>query len=779
LRSRVILERIPHDPAWWRVPKQQAPQQLGWNICPLEFKQGKVFAVLDGYVDVKRGGNWRAGFVAVDAAGKPTYGKVFKPGEVAEFDVKANCKELYLTVCATPDRIMDIPMTGDFRSFEQEQFPYRVKLSNCQPLDVLLAERAVIKGRSHRNGGGLVESSAEVAATAYVGPDARVLGNSKVLGNARIEDFAVIRDATVMDEAVVGGHALVFEESIISDRAKVRDYAVVKGRTKVSGDAKILEHAVIFTEKNCSDLAVVKGVSAVYGGNQSGSPMIDGFYAKGNEITKGKWFTWSWGQGKNPGEVDANFGGLYADYDFEEPHGWMLRDAFGVTWGYLTGSPAFVPKDDGSAGTDRVLLLNGKDQFVELQKDLADMANCTYTAEVSWDGSAEGARIFEFAAENGDAVFLTPNAGGKMVFSIRKGGRVESVVAPPLKKNVWATVQVMIDGSHASLYLDGVKAGENLKMSLRPDQVRATRCSLGRGFQGNFFGGKIGRFTVHSVALVDSEPPTPNPAAFSLAPLFTSPGSLVMTAKTGSDPLGLVEYWFEEQGGSWNSGWTGESSVHLSGRDASRPLRYRLKMRDKGGNETRFSEPVLAGGFPEDAKVLIVDPRVPAVIEAEQTLASVPSGDGSATWEKFSDIQGFVGEGYLSIPDRGWVNEPFDATAARLDYALRFTQPGQYFLWIRGNGNNDGGTSIHAGFDLKLEEWGSKLRVGHGRYAWTRSPSFSIERPGSYLFSIWVDEDGAMVDRLIFTASQSYEPSPDQRADDQVMIGKGPSASLK
>ncbi len=358
-------------------------------------------------------------------------------------------------------------------------------------------------------------------------------------------------DATVKDEAVVSGHALVCEDSTVAEHAKVRDYAVVKGRTTVAGDAKILEHAVISTQKTCSDQVVVKGVASVYGGNQSGSAMIDGYYAKGNEITKGKWFTWSWGQGKNPGEVDEDFGGLYADYDFNQDHGWMARDAFGATWGYLVNGPkvevqagrAPDKKSEAKvAAPDGALRLNGKDQFVELPKDVADMGNCTYTAEMMWDGAAEGARIFEFASPNGDFVCLTPSANGKLSFAIRKGALIEAVSAPAFAKGVWTTVQVILEGKTASLFVNGTKVGEKKNMTLRPDSIRATRCYLGRGLKGGFFGGLIGRFTVHSAAIIDREPPSPNPAAFEMPPMFTAPGSLAMNAKPGSDPLGTVEY---------------------------------------------------------------------------------------------------------------------------------------------------------------------------------------------------------------------------------------------
>ena len=146
--ARIILEKIPYDPEWWRVPKEQAPQQLGWNICPLKFKPGKVSATLAGYVDPKRGSDWRAAFVGVDANGKPVYGDIFGPKKAQSFDVRDNIKELYLVVCATPTNIMAIDMVGDFRSLEQEQFPYKVKFAGCEPLDVMVTEKA---GRGRRS----------------------------------------------------------------------------------------------------------------------------------------------------------------------------------------------------------------------------------------------------------------------------------------------------------------------------------------------------------------------------------------------------------------------------------------------------------------------------------------------------------------------------------------------------------------------------------------------------------------------------------------------------
>ena len=660
--SRVVLEQIPHAPEWWRVPKEFAPQQLGWNICPLSFRPGKVSATLEGYVNPERGSDWRAGFVGVDGAGKPVYGEVFGAGRRQAFTVDGSIKELYLVVCATPAEIMAIDMTGDFRSFEQEQFPYRVKLQGCEPVVVLKPERPDVPGKAHSNGGGFVADSAQVDATAYVGPGAQVLGNAVVSGHARIEDFAVVNGAAVTDQAVVSDYATVGGGATVAENAKVRDCAEVGERTVVKGNARILEHAMITTRGNtCKDDVTVKGVAHVYGGSQSGSAMIDGFYAKGNEITGGRWFTWSWGQGKNPGESAEDFGGLYADYDFEVELPWMAADAFGATWGYLVGSPRFelcpdkeakkntlrqpeavlktldreqhgdnnytelltaylrppatgdytfwisaddegelwiddkkvcgnpswagfrdygrfpsqkslpvrlergrayalkvlhsnvhmggslsvswakpgetrpepipaeclsLTADGGGSGVrqrvwgdvhsvadlvkrpdfpegvmrvgGRALALNGRDQFVELPKDIADLRACTYTVEFKREGNADGARLFEFANAEGDALWLSPCENGRLVFGIRQGAKVEYLAAPGIQPGLWTDVRVLLDGESAALFVNGKKVAENKAATLSPDGVRATRCYLGRGAEGAGFGGLIDRFAVYS-----------------------------------------------------------------------------------------------------------------------------------------------------------------------------------------------------------------------------------------------------------------------------------------
>lgn len=775
LRGRTVLEPSPDGAGWWRVPRSRAPQQLGHNICPLVFQPGPVTALLRGYRDEGRGGDWHAGFVGVKADGSPVYGPVFRAGEAGAFDAGADLRELYLVVCATPEKILDIPMTGDFRSFEQEPFPWQVRLGGCSPREPLAEKTPPGEGKPHAHGGGFVAATATVEETAWVGPDARVLGNSRVSGSARIEDHAVILDSTVADSAIVSDYALVMGGSTVSGHAKIRGHAVVKESSTVTGDARVLEHAVIATGKTCGGHVTVKGTSSVYGGNQRGTAILDGWYAKGNEIDKGKWFTWSWGAGKNPGEEDVEFSGLYADYTFDRPHGWMARDDHGATWGYGGTSAAPVIRRDPLAGgpADGALVFDGTSSGVELPRDIADFRQATYTIEFAWDGKSPGASLLEFSGPGG-TMALTPSLDGKMIFAITSGQTREILSAPAPSPGQWVRVRVVLDTPAALMQVNGTTVATSNRMTLRPDSIRAARGYLGRGRGGAAFGGSIGRFTVHSIPLVDKVPPAPDPAEFELAPSFVSPGTLLMIATTGADPLGGVEYFFEEEGSRWNSGWTKERILKLEGRDIARPLHYRLRMRDRNGNQTAWSKPLRSTGHPSGARVRTVGKIGATVIEAEDALRTVASADGASIWREENQPGGAMGRGFMVVPDHGRLNDPFRPDGARLDYALRFEVSGSHYLWVRASGNNDGGQFIHAGIGLDPGTWGIKAKTGFGRFTWTRLPAFSITRPGDHLLSLWMCEDGAMIDRIIVTADEMFVPSPETREAGGILPGPGP-----
>lgn len=85
----------------------------------------------------------------------------------------------------------------------------------------------------------------------------------------------------------------------------------------------------------------------------------------------------------------------------------------------------------------------------------------------------------------------------------------------------------------------------------------------------------------------DTYPPLPSPAGFSVAPRPVGPSSITMTATTGIDPSGPVEYLFTETSGNWggtSSGWQTSPVYTDDGLLQDLVYSYTVTMRDALGH---------------------------------------------------------------------------------------------------------------------------------------------------------------------------------------------------
>ena len=743
-----LLERVPYlEAGWYEPPEWRTPQQFGYNISPLEAKVGVVTADLKGFISEKHKSDWSAMFVAVKD-GKPRYGEVFTAAARGKFNVMKGDEELYLVVVATPGVIMPQGIFAndplcDYRKPGKDRFPYQVKLSGTSPKVSLWRPKPGAHG--------------QVASTAYVSPTAYIDAKAKVLGKARVEDFAAVY-GTVQDSAVVSGYATIEPGATVGDNARVTDYAIVRSGATVENSARVMEHADINRGIKISNYAVCKG-NAEVSGPVHGSAIIDGNYIKNGNRDKGYWFQWSWGDGKHVGELDKEFNQLYLEYKFEKPEDYRVWDTYGATWARLLNGPAYVKDREGT-----VLELDGKDDFVELHRSVAQFDSVSFDLHVKWSGGAKNQTLINFSnSATGDAAKLTPcDSSGKLAFSIKVGGKMQVVRADkPLPVGTWVNLKLMTFQDTLLIHVNDVQWAKSEKFTLDIEDVKPNECYIGRSAKGDNFAGRIDDLSVWSKSLFDTLAPDPDPAAFLLAPMVMDGASVMMQARPAADSSKPVEYLFEETSGNpggTDSGWQ-ESPLYFDlGLSPGKAYKYAVRARDTRKNTTKASTPIAIAMPKKHPRWFVQDARGTVSMEAENNDGVTAGTVTKQTWAPVKSEKGFSGSGAMQVADRGrQISLQYAPHASpRMDFNVMFNKPGTYFLHVRGHGVNPGGDSCHGGIDMQQTPELATIASfpnRSGQYGWIGGKRFEVSHAGLHKINIWMREDGAMIDKIVISKS--------------------------
>jgi hypothetical protein len=372
-----------------------------------------------------------------------------------------------------------------------------------------------------------------------------------------------------------------------------------------------------------------------------------------------------------------------------------------------------------------------------------------------------------------------------LAFVVKKDG-VEQVLKGkhglPIGK--WAEANLMLSDDTGMLYVDGRLVAKKDKMTLNPDDIRATTCYLGRGLGGNYFSGLVDSFGVYSVSLVDQAAPIPNPPEWLLEPAMVSDTGAVMQAGEGCDSSRQIEYAFEETTGNPggdDSGWQNLPTYQDTGLTPGVKYAYRVKMRDKNGNETQASAVKEAAWTPSWA--FIADSTnsggTITVMEAEHYYQNVPGKHHK--WILIDVAEGYGGEGAMyASPERGPGISNYLTQAPRLDYRVKLDKPGKYHVWIRGLGRYYYSNGVY----VALDDMGARtLDTGWQgpKYRWMstdKEKPFEIAAAGIHTLSIWMEKDATSVDRVLITTLSPDEYKPTGETDvDKSLVGKGPKES--
>jgi len=484
--ARNYLEPVDKKQGIYRIPWGEAPEPFGVNIIRLVPDEGGKAIEVDfrGYHDPAVYSDWRACIVAVDKNGKARYSDLWNKGRMT-MPRRDGDRRYWLTVAATPRALYAGGGCTNrfFQGTNAPRYPWQVTLRGAAPgrpqrtradlddvycaygvqqpagtvlpaiPDTAMGRRFVKEARAvladmkkrkdeakgqvekinimlvlarlnralgaadgapHPNGGGWVATTAEAAPTAYVGPNAAVLGRAKVLDHAVVEDYAVVRDSAV-----------------VSDHARVSGQAVLAKETHFGGYKRAWFSMRQSDEEDLPALSAPTdeyGLLANYAMDQDEAMMLESLYR--NER---------------------------GSREFFDP----------VLNGYLYGGPEFVVEDE-----HRGFAFNGKTQYAELNRRVADLAKITVDMALKWQGKGEQTLLDFGSGKDNRFVLTTAGKGGKPAFTAIVDGKPVSALSAsrPLPRNRWTRLRLEIDGERIALWLNEKKAGQTAS-AFRPCQA--------------------------------------------------------------------------------------------------------------------------------------------------------------------------------------------------------------------------------------------------------------------------------------------------------------------
>jgi len=351
-------------------------------------------------------------------------------------------------------------------------------------------------GRRHANGGGFVADNAHAAKTAYVGPNAMVLDGARVEGNACIKQYAVVigPGAAVSGSAKIGGKAWVLGRVEVGGNARILESVVVTASARrrggyhvhsehSEGKARITGSAVIKGEHimrlcHVADQVLTGGLVVDYTtkiGNRR-----SGVFQRGRFCRDGG-YNWAYTPAASFGQSLYNgpdAGALYANWQFDQPKSRLLEDSYVNNNGILHGGPEF-----SSDGGHRCVVFNGTDQYAEAPPSVADFGELTIDVRINWSGG-KGQYLFDFGTGEDECFYLTLSGkNGKLeLVAVHDGKTHRLASSKAVTANQWATVRVEMNGSNATIHVDGKRVARGA-FRFRPRDV-----FIGDRAEGNFIG---------------------------------------------------------------------------------------------------------------------------------------------------------------------------------------------------------------------------------------------------------------------------------------------------
>jgi hypothetical protein len=388
----------------------------------------------------------------------------------------------------------------------------------------------------------------------------------------------------------------------------------------------------------------------------------------------------------------------------------------------------------------------------------AGTLTATFRRGVNPDDSVKATNGFNYVGpfENRSDEFLTSpravNAGGNRPYAdVKTWPTVDA--NGNAKITLTAGKRYLITSYHSEP--EGGHAEMTFKLAGQPDPVNGVVSRL----TGNLIG-----------ALVDPS---------SVPPIITRPptnidytiGSTITLTVVADSALPPTYQW--NRNGTAIAGQT-NSTLTIANAGVANAGSYTVAVVNANGTATSTA----AVAFPTQSapgKTFTQDSTGLVVMEAESYFATTRAPDAHG-WLRDSVRADSSGGAYMqAAPDAANASPAQTpaglATSTRLDFKVVFTKTGTNYLWIRGGDPTAGGAgdSVYAGLD-GTSVLGGDVRgapgfnttawnwVGNDNAANTRA-FLVVTNAGEHTVSLWMREDGFLVDKLLLTTDAAFTPT--------------------
>ena len=179
----------------------------------------------------------------------------------------------------------------------------------------------------------------------------------------------------------------------------------------------------------------------------------------------------------------------------------------------LAGTEKYSTVNTMIKSGSKSLNLTAQDSYVQLPCAMTHLDSMTIAMWVRWSGGDSWQRIFDFGNGTGQYMFLCPSNGSEMRFVMKNGGDEQILSAGSKLKTVsWhhlaVTIRPLPDGNvEATLYNDGEAIASSQAFTLKPSDIAASLCYVGRSqFDADpLFKGYIDDMRIYNYALSAEE----------------------------------------------------------------------------------------------------------------------------------------------------------------------------------------------------------------------------------------------------------------------------------